>query len=201
MNESGRAPILLIVISAALGIGLGASLFFNFSMIQKADQDKDLLNGEITDLRYQLKQGSASPTPTPAPVASVAASPSPSPTPVLGTQTVNLEQLGVHLAASDPISDLTYEYKEVSGLATANFTTAALLAKYPACKPGVLGMLVRRPKASKPSSASKLVKAIGDYNYYYVASAVACAPDASGKAAVAAARSALQATVLPTISN
>jgi hypothetical protein len=203
MSQAGRASILLIVICAALGLGLVASLYLNYDLAQRADQDRKQMKGEITDLRYQLKQdqegvspqASASPSPSP--------SPSPSGSPVLGAQSVDLVQLGVKLAPVDPIADLTYSYQLVSGLATANLTTTSLLAKYPACKPNTaLGMIVRRPLNSKPNtSASKLIKKLGDYNYYYVPSTAGCANDAAGRAMLAADRAALVNTVLPTLSN
>jgi hypothetical protein len=203
VNELGRAPILLVVICATFGLGLGASMYLNYDQYQRAEQDRKLMQGEITDLRYQLKQDQGvSPSPSPA----TSASPSPTPSPsasIQGAQIVDLVQLGVKLSPSDPIGDLTYQYQLISGLAVANLTTTSLLAKYPACKPGAgLGMVVRRPLGSKPNtSASKLIKRLGDYNYYHVASTSSCATDASGKASLAAARAALVSTVLPTLSN
>ncbi len=200
MGQHGRAPLLLIIITATLGLGFGALIYLNYAQYQRAEQDKRLLQGEITDLRYQLKQDSAaSPSATP--------SPTPSSTPavpaVQGAQAVDLAQLGVKLQPSDPIADLTYSYQLVNGLAVANLTTSSLMAKYPACKPGAaLGMVVRRPLNSRPAtSASKLIKRLGDYNYYYVASTSNCATDAAGRASLAEARSALIAAVLPTLSN
>ncbi len=206
MSQRGRAPILLIVIMATLGLGLGASGYLNYVQYQRAEQDKKQLQGQITDLRYQLTQNQQ--------LASVKTTPSPSPEPgnspssidapaVLGTQSVALSQLGVKLSASDPIADLTYAYQPVGVLAVANLTTASLVAKYPACKPGAaLGMIVRRPPGSKPAtSASKLIKTLGKYNFYYVPPTSNCASDASGRAVVAAAQAALTSTVLPTLSN
>lgn len=202
MSQAGRAPILLIVICAALALGLVASLYLNYDQAQRADQDKKLMQGEITDLRYQLKQDQAT-SPSPEASPSPSADPSPSSAPVLGAQSVELVELGVKLSTSDPIADLTYSYQQVAGLAVANLTATSLLAKYPACKPNTaLGMIVRRPLNSKPNtSASKLIKQLGNYKYYYVASSVACAPDAAGRATLAAARAALVNTVLPTLSN
>lgn len=89
-SQSGRAPILPIVIMAVLGVGLGAFIFLYYDQTQRAEQERRLLQGEITDLRYQLKQeGQSSPTPSPTPTPEVTPTPSPTPTPapVLGDQT------------------------------------------------------------------------------------------------------------------
>jgi len=68
----------------ALGVGFIASVFLNFVQSQHASQDHKLLQGEITDLRYQVnldKLAATGPTPSASPVATPEASPSPSPTP------------------------------------------------------------------------------------------------------------------------
>jgi len=196
-NRSGKN--LLIVTAVTFGLGLAASGYLNYVQFGRAKDDKAALTGQLTDLRYQLKQqvatAQASPSPTPEP------SPTPSVAPaVLGTTAVNFDQLGVAVATAAPIADLTYAYQLISGLAVANLTTTGLVAQYPACKPGAaLGQLVRRPKTSRAASTSKLIKSFGDYNYYYVAPAGNCASDAAGRASVAAAKAALLDAVLPTL--
>ncbi len=206
MSQAGRAPILLIVVMATLGLGLGASMYLNYNQYSQAEEDRKLLKGEITDLRYQLDQDQkASPSPSPGSSSSPSPAASPTPTPVLGTQSVVLAQLGVRLSASAPIADLTYQFQSVrSGaytLAVANLTTTSLMNKYANCRPGAaLGQLVRRPIGSRPSSSTtRFLKKIGDYNYYYVPMTSNCGTDSAGRAAVAAAQSYLAATVLPTL--
>jgi hypothetical protein len=84
MSQRG-AISLPIVIAVVLGLGFGASAYLNMSQYQRAQQDKKLLKGEITDLRYQIKQdqlASGDPSPSPSPEASPSPSPSPSATPV-----------------------------------------------------------------------------------------------------------------------
>ncbi len=208
MNQRGRAPILLIVIAATLGVGLAASAYLNYNQYQKSSQIQRELKGQITDLRYQLridqKQAAASPSPSPGITAGNAAAPAPAASPgVLGAQTVDLTQLGVKLTVGDPIADLTYDHELVGSLQVANLTTSSLVAKYPACKPGTaLGMVVRRPLNSKPSSSStKFLKTFGKFNFYYVPSTGNCGGTPAGQAAVTAAKSALVNTVLPTLSQ
>jgi uncharacterized protein YgiM (DUF1202 family) len=81
MSQRG-AISLPVVIAVVLGLGFGASAYLNYSQYQRAQQDKKLLKGEITDLRYQVEQdklAGTTATPSPSPEASV--SPSPTPTP------------------------------------------------------------------------------------------------------------------------
>ncbi len=104
-----------VVISIALGAGFLASVFLNITQHQQAAQDKKLLQGEITDLRYQVNQdklaaaGSPSPSPSVTPLATPEASPSPSaaptpsPTAVLdaSTKTTTVKKSGnVHVGPS-----------------------------------------------------------------------------------------------------
>jgi hypothetical protein len=60
-------------------LGFGASAYLNYSQYTRTQQDKKLLNGEITDLKYQVVQDHLGSTPTPS--ASVSPSPSGSPSP------------------------------------------------------------------------------------------------------------------------
>ena len=197
MSQRRSGHNLLVVIAVTLGLGLVASAYLNYIQYGRAKDDKVALTGQLTDLRYQLKQDHLTPSPS--------STPSPSPTPsgtpaVLGTTAVNFIQLGVAVSATDPIADLTYSYQLVGGLAVANLTTTGLVAQYPTCKPGTaLGQLVRRPKTSRAAATSKLIKSFGDYNYYYVAAAGNCATDTSGRATVVAAKAALIDAILPTL--
>ncbi len=93
-NQRGFVS-LPIVIAAVFGIGLAASMYLNYSQFKASDQDRKLMQGEITDLRYQVKQDSlasaSSPSPTPSPLATpepkATSTPAPSSTPVLGAST------------------------------------------------------------------------------------------------------------------
>jgi hypothetical protein len=204
MAQRRGTSVLIAVVIITFGGGLAASAYLNYYQYQRDSQNRQLLQGQITDLRYQLKQetggspaASLSPSPSPS-----SPSPSVSPSPVLGAQTVNLAELGVKLTPTDPVADLTYGYQTIAGLGVANLTTSNLMAKYPACKPGALGMVVRRPLGSRPStSASHLIKKIGDYNFYYVTPSGNCGPDSAGRATVSAAIAAVQNLVMPTLAN
>jgi uncharacterized protein YgiM (DUF1202 family) len=81
------------IISIALGLGLGASMFLNYHQHQRAEQERKLLKGEITDLRYQVQQDKLAmnftPTPSPGPAETPTPSATPSPSPVLGAETKN----------------------------------------------------------------------------------------------------------------
>ncbi|HSX03030.1 MAG TPA: hypothetical protein VLI05_07035 [Candidatus Saccharimonadia bacterium] len=203
MAQRRGTSVLIAVVIITFGGGLAASAYLNYYQYQRDSQNQQLLQGQITDLRYQLKQETnGSPAPSISPSPSLSPSPSASPSPVLGAQTVNLAELGVKLTPTDPVADLTYGSQTIAGLGVANLTTSSLLAKYPACKPGALGMVVRRPLGSRPStSASHLIKKIGDYNFYYVTPSGNCGPDSAGRATVSAAIAAVQNLVMPTLTN
>jgi hypothetical protein len=208
MSERGAAPVLMIVIAAALGLGLAASGYLNYVQYQRSSDEKRQLTGEISDLRYQLKQDGQTPaeptaSPSPSPSASPDSAVSPTPVPaVAGAQALQIGELGVHVTPADPVADLTYSYQLVSGLAVANLTTNGMAAKNPGCKAGALGMLVRRPLSSKPStSASHFIKKIGNYNYYYVTPTSNCGSSADGRAYITAAVAALTDTIMPALSE
>jgi hypothetical protein len=108
MDSRGFAK-LSTVITVTLAIGFVASAFLNISQHQRAQQDHKMMQGEITDLRYQVNQdrlalGEASPSPSPkaspssSPAAAPTASASPSPTPAAvldaNTQTKTVKQTG-----------------------------------------------------------------------------------------------------------
>jgi cytoskeletal protein RodZ len=94
-------------LAAVFGLGFGASIFLNVQQHARASQDAKLMQGTITDLKYQVDQdhkqlaGAASPmtssTPsdspiaTPEPSTTPSTTPTPSPTPagqVAGASTV-----------------------------------------------------------------------------------------------------------------
>jgi len=77
-----------VLISVVLGVGFVASVFLNIVQNQRAQQDHKLLQGEITDLRYQVNEdkvtldgGSPKPSPSTSSSPSASASPSPSASP------------------------------------------------------------------------------------------------------------------------
>jgi len=82
-----RGINLPIVIAVVMGLGFGASAFLNMAQYARSEQDKKLLRGEITDLKYQVEQdrlaGNVGASPSPSPEASETPSPSPdtAPTP------------------------------------------------------------------------------------------------------------------------
>lgn len=201
MSQRGSIR-LSIVLAVVLGLGFGASAYLNYAQHQQAASDKKLLQGQITDLQYQVKQDQlAAASPSPSPSDSPSPSPSASPAPaVQGATSITISQYGVKLTATDPVTDLTYAPIQSGGLTVAGFTTQSLLAKYPLCKPGTaLGMLVRRPITQKAPVQDKLIKAIGSYNYYFVAATGNCTNDATGANLLAAARASVANSVMPTL--
>jgi uncharacterized protein YgiM (DUF1202 family) len=111
MRSEQGAVKLSVIIAAVLGLGFGASAFLNFQQYQRTQQDKRLLQGEIVDLRYQVKQdqlataGSPSPSPSADPTLADSPSPSPSPSPsatpaVLGDATSAPKTATVKTAAN-----------------------------------------------------------------------------------------------------
>ncbi len=203
---------LWVVVAVVLGLGFVASAYLNFYQYQQANQEQSQLQGQITDLTYQVKQdhlpgGDAySPSPSPAANSGSSASPSPSPSPspsVAGTASIKISQFGVNFTVSDPIVDLTYAPTESGGLIVAGLTTQSLLAKYPGCTPSnaALGMLVRRPTGETAPSHDKLVKNLGGYSFYYVAPLGYCTSDSAGRNIIAADSAALSGTALATLES
>jgi len=109
MSQRGAIK-LPVLISVVLGLGFAASAYLNVAQNQRANQDTKLLQGEITDLKYQVGQDklasntSPSPSPSPSPAATPDATPQPSPSPtpaVLGASTKTLKTAGnIHADAS-----------------------------------------------------------------------------------------------------
>jgi hypothetical protein len=159
----------------------------------------------------------------PTPVATVAAAPTSTPvtSAVAGQSSIKILLYGVTLTVSDPIEDLVYgEIKDGNGNTWAGFTTKTLLAKYPACKAGTLGTLVRAkavvtpsatptktplpgtsPSPTKTPTNQPFSKTLGAYTYSYRPSYSTCATDQAGRDALAAARAAVKNGALPTLSN
>ncbi|HVQ44238.1 MAG TPA: hypothetical protein VMT30_04710 [Candidatus Saccharimonadia bacterium] len=206
MSQRG-AINLVTVIAVVLGLGLLASMYLNYSQHQSAQQDRKQLQGEITDLRYQVKQdqqAAAGPSPTPSPLATPEPSPTATPA-VAGTSSIAISQYGVKLTVADPIADLTYNMVKNGQYTVAGLSTRALLAKYPACAPAAannaLGQIVQKRAATGVTSTGKLVKQIGVFNYYYIEPTGFCTADPDGRNALAAARAAFKNASLPTLSN
>jgi hypothetical protein len=205
MNERGEINITMIV-AIVLGLGLVASAYLNYYQNTQSLQSQKLMQGQITDLRYQVNQdrlGSvASPEPSPTPVA--VPDPTSPPAPVVaGTAIVNLTQLGVKLTVTDPLVDLTYDMATSGTYPVAALSTRSLIAKYSACKPSsnnnALGYIVQKKLGIK--STGTLIKQLGSYNYFYIAATSFCASDQSGRDALAAARAAVKNAALPTLAN
>lgn len=200
---------LWVIIAGTLSLGFIASAYLNFYQYQQAKQEQNQLQGQITDLTYQVKQdhspgGDASTSPSATPAAGTSPSPSPGASPaVAGTASIQISQFGVNFTVSDPIVDLTYAPVESGGLIVAGLTTQSLLAKYPGCTPAnaALGMLVRRPQGQAPRSQDKLIKSLGGYSFYYVAPLSYCTSDSAGRNIIAADSAALSGTALPTLSQ
>ena len=102
-----KVPKISTVLAVSCAAGLVGSALLNMVQFQRAQQDKKLLQGEITDLRYELnlERGSQiTPTPEPEASASPQASPAASPTPapeVAGTASVAIPVYGLKLTARD----------------------------------------------------------------------------------------------------
>jgi hypothetical protein len=83
MSQRGAVSLPTLV-AVVLGLGFGASAYLNYSQYTRTQQDKKLLNGEITDLKYQVVQDHLGTTPTPSSSPGNSAAPSPSSTPGAG---------------------------------------------------------------------------------------------------------------------
>ncbi len=182
----------MALVSVTLGLGLAASAYLNIAQSQRAVEDHNLLQGQITDLQYQVKkdaEATAVAPSTPTPLATP--EPSATPTPVVaGTAIIGLSQLGIKLTASDPVADLTYDMTTSGAYPVAALSTRALVAKYPACKPSAantaLGFIVQ--KKTGLTSTGKLIKQAGIYNYFYIAPVGVCATDQDGRNTLAVLR-------------
>lgn len=197
----GKLPLLVIGVLAS---GFMASIFLNISQGQRATQDRNQLEGEITDLRYQLNQNKqALLTPTPSPLATPEPTLSPSPSPmVAGASTISFTQIEARLTVNDPITDLTYDMTTNGQYEVVGLSTRSLISTYPQCKPGrtnnALGQIVR--KTTKTSTGT-FIKKLGNWYYFYIAPSGYCASDPSGRDTLAAARAAVKNGSLPTLSN
>jgi hypothetical protein len=112
--KEGRLFTFPTFIAAVFGLGFGASVFLNVQQHSRAAQDAKLMQGTITDLRYQVDQdhkqlagGAATPAATPeeSPLATPEPSASPAPTPgqVAGASTASptlVKACNLHASAS-----------------------------------------------------------------------------------------------------
>ena len=203
-NQSGKIS-LSTVLAVVLSLGFSASAYLNYVQSQKAQEDHNLLQGQVTDLRYQLKQdaeASAVAPATPTPLATPEPSPTPTPA-VQGTSSVSISQLAIKLTVADPVADLTYDMATSGAYPVAALSTRSLISKYSACKPSssntALGFIVQKKLGL--TSTGKLIKQAGAYNYFYIAPTGFCATDQAGRDILAAARAAIKNSVLPTLSN
>ncbi len=205
MTEKGGIGVLSAVIIATLSVGLAASMYLNYSIYKNAQDDKRQTQGELTDLRYQVKQDALAGTASAAPEPSATPSPSPSPAAVAAAASLAIPEMGVKLTPSDPLTDLSYAMiaSQTTGALVAGFKSDSFSTKYPNCAPGsALGQLVRRPSSQAAPSSNKLIVALGGYKYYYYNNpGNTCATSTVGRADAAAADAALVSTILKTLSQ
>jgi hypothetical protein len=204
VNSQRGAIKLSIILASALGAGFIASAYLNFYQHQQSAQQQSLLQGQITDLRYQVNQDHLSPSPSASLLPTTQPSPSASPAggSVAGSQAVSVSQYGVNLTVADPISDLTYGMVHDGIYTVAGLTSQSLLAKYPACKPGAVGELLRWPSGQAAHAGNvDIHKSFGGYNYYYKNPTFSCATDSAGNNVVAADKAALINSALPTLAQ
>jgi len=200
-----RGRITLIIL---FFLGLCLSAWLNVQQHTQGVQDKKVLRDKLADLKNQAQQH---PIDTPTPSAD------PTDAPLLAGQSrVGISIYDASIVVVDPISDLVYGEVNWTGGKAAAFTTESLLAKYPECKAGALGTLVRA-KSSPPPTPSKtpdssrtpvptrtptnqpFSKYLNGYTYSYRPPAFTCADDKAGLDTVAAAVAALKNQALPTI--
>jgi len=171
----------------------GASAYLNVTQGERAKHDTQQLQAQLTKLQEQARlKRLTDPASTP--------SPSPSPAEVAGEGSVNIAFYGVHITVTDPIIDIVYGPVKDGTYQVAGFATQTLLAKYPNCKAGALGELVRY-KVGVWHGSQPPIKTIGEYNYYYKSPAFTCVTDKPGRDAVASAIAALKNQALPTLSQ
>ena len=186
---------LTLVAAITFGVGFVALGYLNYYQHSQAQQAQSLLQGQITDLTYQVNQdhanGTASATPVASPSASPGASPQASPSPssspqVAGTATISLPLYKVNFTANDPITDVTASAAQDGSYQVEAFTSSSLLAKYPQCTAGVLGVLVAKTSRSA-SAGDEYLKTLGGYSYYYNPKplvSASCATDSAGQTVI-----------------
>jgi hypothetical protein len=200
-----RGPISLpIIIAIVLGLGFGASAYLNYVQYERDQQDETLLQGQITDLKYQLNLNNSA-SPSPSPLASTSPSPTDSPTPssspaVAGTSVVPISQFAVKFTVTDPITDLTYQPARNGSYDVAAFTTQSLIAKYPACKAGAIGSLVQK-RSDSVTAEDTFVKSLGGMYYFYVAPTFTCTGTTDGRNQIAQDEVALKNSALPSLAK
>jgi hypothetical protein len=201
VTERG-AITLPTIIAIVLGIGFCASAYLNYAQHERSSQDESLLQGQITDLKYQLNQDQGG-SPSPSPVAKT--DPAPSPTPssspaVAGTAVIPISQFGVKFTANNPITDITYQPQKNGSYDVAAFTTQTLIAKYPACKVGAIGSLVQKRSDTK-SYYDTFIKSIGGYYYFYVAPNFTCTGTTDGRNEIAQDEASLKNDALQSLTS
>jgi hypothetical protein len=208
LSQDGRVNLLMVA-AVAFGIGFVALGYLNIYQYSHAQQAENLMQGQITDLTYQVRQDHAGASPTPAPGSSSqqsSSSPAPSSSPqVAGASStnINISQMGVKFTANDPVGDLTYQWvKDGPVYMVAAFTTASLQAKYSGCTAGTLGELVQKPADSTASTGDEDIKTIGNNKYYFIAKPLvpgSCATDSAGQAVIAQDSAAVRAALLASL--
>jgi hypothetical protein len=211
-----RGKKVLLVGIGAVVVGFGAAWALTSAFLP-AEADK------------QTVAPTRKPVPSPSPSSGIKftlVSPKPSDAPLpAGQSRVNISLFGVKMVVADPIDDLVYGTLGDSSRKMVGFTTQALLAQYPLCKPGALGYLSRKqhigptgsPSASptpsytprytsspNPLGKNGLVKTIGNFDYYYLSpsySQLSCANDQFGRNSIAAAKAAVLNAALPTLAQ
>jgi len=193
-----------ITLSILFFLGLCGSAWYNVQQHTQSVQDKKVLSDQLATLK---NQASHLPAITPTPAADPADAPL-----LAGQSRVSLSLFDASIIVVDPISDLVYG-PMYAGNNTIGFTTESLLAKYPDCKAGALGTLVRTKVSSTPKptptpstsafrtpSNQPFSKYMGGYLYTYRPTYSVCADDKTGEDALAADIDALKNQALPTIS-
>lgn len=200
------------IIIFSLLFGFVASAFLNAIQHSNAEQQKQALTSELQALQDQARSLDPETVPSPGP----SAGPTTLPT-VAGQSAMKISFFSVSLITTDPIADLVYGSMEGSGTPVAGFTTQTLLAKYPSCKAGALGTLIRKPAPTPSPSPSRTPsrrrspsptkapanqpfnKTVAGYTYSYKAPTFICANDQAGRNDVAQAIAALKNGALPTL--
>jgi hypothetical protein len=199
-----RVRILFITL---LAIGFAGSAYLNVQQHTTAVKDNKALRDQLAVLKSRAAaQASNSPAPGDSPA------PDTLTTEQLGQSLVGISIFDVKLTVTDPITDLVYGEVKNYGSASAGFTTESLLAKYPMCKAGALGALVRvkSPNSPTPSPTRSAAptrtpsynqpfkKWVAGYTYSYQSPYFTCADDQPGRNLVAQAVAALK-NQLPTL--
>jgi hypothetical protein len=193
-----------------IGVGLGLAGCVWLTLTQPRTQRADLSHQPV----FTPLPKASTPTPTAIAPASV------------HKTIIKILTYDVSFEVHDPISDLVYGEIKDGNNTWVGFTTKKLLAKYPDCKAGTLGVLTRvkasptptqspspSPSPTKSSSSSPtpfpsktpsnqpFKMTIEGYTYSYKQSYSTCTDDQAGRNDLAAARAAVKNASLPTLTN